>query len=58
MQRKDDQESSIRVRMSAYDEETAPLISYYGERGLLRDIDADGEFDAVAGQVEAALEGL
>jgi adenylate kinase len=41
-QREDDQPSSVRVRMKAYQENTLPLIEYYRQRGLLKSINADG----------------
>jgi adenylate kinase len=39
--RADDQESVIRERLRVYREKTAPLIGYYRERGLLREIDGN-----------------
>jgi len=41
-QREDDRPESIRVRMSAYQESTLPLIQFYGRRGLLISIPANG----------------
>ena len=39
MQRDDDREETIRKRLEVYDEQTAPLIHYYREAGLLVDLD-------------------
>jgi adenylate kinase len=39
--RADDQEEVIRERLRVYREKTAPLIGYYRERGLLREIDGN-----------------
>jgi adenylate kinase len=39
--RTDDQESVIRERLRVYREKTAPLIGYYRERSLLREIDGN-----------------
>jgi adenylate kinase len=39
--RADDQEAVIRERLRVYREKTAPLIGYYRERGLLREIDGN-----------------
>jgi adenylate kinase len=41
-QRDDDKEETIRNRLSTYHKQTAPLISYYSEKGLLRSIDGSG----------------
>src|SRR5437773_12436740 len=40
-QREDDHPESIRVRMLAYQRSTAPLASYYRQRGLLISISAE-----------------
>jgi adenylate kinase len=47
LQRADDNESTIRNRLEVYERQTAPLIEYYRERGLLKTVDATGEVDAV-----------
>lgn len=39
--RADDREDVIRERLRVYREKTAPLIGYYRERGLLREIDGN-----------------
>ena len=39
--RADDKEGVIRERLKVYREKTAPLIGYYKERGLLREIDGN-----------------
>ena len=54
-QRDDDKEEVIRHRLATYAEETAPLESFYEERGLLRDVEAVGEIDTVT---ERALDVL
>ena len=38
--RDDDKPEAIQKRLEVYREQTAPLIAYYRERGLLKDIDA------------------
>ena len=54
-QRDDDQEATIRKRLSVYDEQTAPLVSYYGASGLLTTIDGMQEMGAVQNQILSAL---
>jgi adenylate kinase len=53
--RGDDSEQVIRERQRVYREKTAPLIGYYRERGLLREIDGDRSVDAVTASLFAAL---
>lgn len=53
--RADDTEDVIRRRLEVYEEQTAPLISVYAERGLVVMIDGLGE---VAEVTERILEGL
>lgn len=47
IQRDDDKESVIRNRLSVFHEQTAPIIKYYDNQGLLLKIDATGPKDAV-----------
>ncbi len=54
-QRDDDSEDTIRHRLEVYAEQTAPLIGYYGDRGLLRGVDATG---AVEDVTERAIDAL
>ena len=41
-QREDDRPESVRVRMQAYAKSTAPLTDYYGKKGILISIKAEG----------------
>ena len=45
--RADDKEEVIRERLRVYREKTAPLIGYYRERGLLREIDGNRSVEDV-----------
>lgn len=54
-QREDDTEQAIRRRLELYEAETAPVVSWYREQGLLAAVDATGSPDEVAGRVEAAV---
>lgn len=53
--RSDDNEQTIRTRMQVYRDQTAPLLSYYGEQGKLRSVDGVGSLDEVTSRVEAVL---
>ena len=47
MQRKDDNPDTIRERLSVYEEKTAPLVSYYEKKGILKGIFGEGNADDV-----------
>ena len=53
--RSDDNEETIRNRMRVYRDQTAPLVAYYRERGLLREVDAAGSIDEIEKRIEEAL---
>jgi adenylate kinase len=55
LQREDDNETTIGRRLEVYEKETAPLIAYYRDRGLLRTVAAEGEMDAVYRRLRAQL---
>lgn len=53
--RADDTEETIRNRLEVYEEQTAPLIDLYRERGVLVEVDGVGEIDEITERVLAAL---
>jgi adenylate kinase len=55
-QRPDDNEATVGERLRVYDDQTRPLIDFYREQGLLREIDGEGELDEVTERLEGALE--
>jgi adenylate kinase len=56
VQREDDRPESIRVRMRAYEESTAPLTEFYHRRGLLLSVSADGAPEQILERTLTALE--
>lgn len=54
-QRDDDQEDTIAARLDVYDRETAPLLEYYRERSLLREIDGIGSPEQVFERILSEL---
>jgi adenylate kinase len=56
--RPDDHEDMIRTRMQAYNQDTQPLIDFYGKRGVLHTVRADGEIDEVTKEVTTALQAV
>jgi len=55
-QRDDDKPESIRVRLQAYEESTAPLAQYYDAKGLLITISAEGTPKEIFAETEKILE--
>jgi len=55
VQRPDDNEETVTKRLAVYNQQTRPLVDYYRERGLLREIDADADVDAVTARIEQLL---
>lgn len=53
--RSDDTEDVIRNRLRVYDENTAPLVAFYEDRGILLRIDGTGTVDEVTERIEAML---
>ncbi|MDQ3540329.1 MAG: adenylate kinase, partial [Chloroflexota bacterium] len=51
IQREDDRPEPIARRLALYDEQTAPLIEYYRERGLLERVDGDQDVDIVTSSI-------
>ena len=54
-QRDDDSEDTIRHRLEVYADQTSPLIGYYGDKGLLRGVDATGPVEDVTERAINAL---
>lgn len=50
-QRSDDHAEVVRNRLEKYRQQTAPLIAYYAQRGLLTQIDAAGDVGVIADRV-------
>lgn len=54
-QREDDKSETVKRRIQVYLEQTASLITYYKERGLLTELDGTQEIDVVGQQLLAAI---
>jgi adenylate kinase len=55
VQRKDDTEEACRARLEKYHSETAPIVPFYGDKGLLRRVDGNASPDQVTERILAAL---
>lgn len=56
VQREDDTEEAIRRRLELYERQTAPLIEWYEEEGLLVSVDGTGAPDGVSRRCVLAIE--
>jgi adenylate kinase len=53
--RADDNAETLRKRLAVYHENTAPLLPYYNERGLMRTVDGMASIDEVAQAIDSIL---
>jgi adenylate kinase len=53
--RSDDTPETIRQRLAVYREQTAPLVAYYEDRGVVLDIPGTGTVEAIAERIGTAL---
>jgi adenylate kinase len=58
VRRADDDEVTVRRRIEVYHEETEPLEFFFWERGLLREVDAEGSEDEVTERTLEAISDL
>jgi adenylate kinase len=54
-QRSDDSSEAVATRLDVYDKQTAPLLAYYRDRGLLAGVGGEGAVDRVAGEIRKAV---
>jgi adenylate kinase len=56
--RADDNPETFAKRITAYNDQTAHLLPFYGDRGLLREVDGMASMEAVGADIDAALVAL
>jgi adenylate kinase len=54
-QREDDRPEAVKTRIGVYLNETEPLIGYYSEADILREVDGEAPIDEVAQALMAAV---
>lgn len=57
VRRDDDKEEAVRTRLTKYYQETMPIVPYYLERGLLREVNGMLGIDKVTEQINDLIEG-
>lgn len=55
-QREDDKEETILRRLAVYEEQTAPLIAYYEECGLLRSVNGLGTVEGIQAEIVSRIQ--
>jgi adenylate kinase len=58
VRRADDRPEAVATRFEAYRNQTAPILPYYRQRGILRTVDGMADIDEVARQIETVLQDL
>ncbi|MEP3244470.1 MAG: adenylate kinase [Sneathiella sp.] len=56
--RSDDNAETVTSRLKAYHAQTAPLLPYYRDKGILKQVDGMAEIDEVTQQIEALLQNI
>jgi adenylate kinase len=54
-QRSDDTREAVATRLDVYEKQTAPLLAYYRDRGLLVTVPGEGPMDRVAAEIRKAV---
>jgi adenylate kinase len=54
-QRADDSEATVRHRLNVYTTQTAPLLEYYRQRGLLTPVPGEGSIDGIRASLREAV---
>ncbi|MDE5910932.1 MAG: adenylate kinase [Clostridia bacterium] len=54
-QRDDDKEDTVKARLEVYNAQTAPLIEYYSNMGILKDVDGTQEMNKVFNDIVRIL---
>ncbi|MEY4480263.1 MAG: hypothetical protein RLZZ267_941 [Bacillota bacterium] len=56
-QRSDDTEEKVGTRLDEYINKTAPLLSYYSNKGVLREVDGEQSIESVSSEITTILKG-
>ena len=56
IQRKDDNEEALKVRLDEYHHQTEPLINYYSKKGILHTVDGSKDLKEVMADIDAILD--
>lgn len=57
-QRSDDTEEKVGTRLDEYSSKTAPLLDYYRNKGVLKEVDGEQDIRLVTAEISSILRGL
>jgi len=58
LRRSDDNPQTVRTRLSAYREQTAPILPYYAKKGTLKTVNGMAEIDSVFDEIKGIIGGV
>lgn len=58
IQRKDDNEETIKTRLNVYSEQTKPLLAYYDKQGLVKTFNGDDDVNVIFANIKSAVGGF
>lgn len=53
--RADDNEQSVKVRLEVYDKQTSPLVHYYAEKGIVKDVNAMNDIETIFSDIQKII---
>src|SRR5205823_12057954 len=53
--RADDRPEAVKARLEVYDRQTAPILPYYRDQGILRRVDGMADIDTVTREIDKIL---
>ncbi len=56
IQREDDKEETIRKRLQVYADQTAPMIEFYKQQGVLKSMSGRGPLEEILGRISSILD--
>lgn len=57
-QRDDDKEETIKKRLDVYNDQTAPLMDYYGNKGILKSVQGVGDINEIFNNIVSVLDSV
>ena len=54
----DDQEKTVRKRLEVYHDQTSPLVEYYKEKSIIKEVDANGSIEDIKNRIKGVIENV
>lgn len=58
IQRKDDNEETIKTRLNVYSNQTQPLLEYYNKQGVVKTINGEGDVNVIFNNIKNSVGGF